>query len=149
MAEMVNIGDKPETERKARAETLIQMQPETLAAIREGRVPKGDVIAIARVAGVMGAKQCPQLLPLCHPLPLHSVDIAIDEVEGGLRVLADCSTRAATGVEMEALTACTAAALCVYDLCKALDRGMTLSSIRLLRKEGGRSGDWRHPDAGQ
>jgi len=143
-ARMVDVGDKSPTDRRARAEAWVEMQPETLAAIVEGRLPKGDLGAVVRVAGVMAAKETSRLIPLCHPLPLSkiSVDLEIPEPppEGTrLRIVTEARCTGPTGVEMEALTAAGVAALTVYDMCKAIDRGMTITRVRLLEKTGGKS----------
>lgn len=147
MAKMVDVSDRPATERRAWATVRVRMRADTLLAIRAGRIAKGDVVTVARIAGITGAKQCSQLLPLCHPLPLDGVQVDIeDDGDDGLRILASCRTRAATGVEMEALTACAATALCVYDMCKTQDPEMTIDGLCLLRKEGGRSGLWQRQE---
>ena len=142
-ARMVEVGAKPETEREALARGSIVMRPETLALIRRGGVEKGDVLATARLAGVMGAKQTPQLIPLCHPIPLTHVDVdfAFDESRSAIDITATARATARTGVEMEALTAVTVAALTIYDMAKAADRAMRIEGVRLVRKRGGRSGD--------
>ena len=142
-ARMVEVGAKPETAREAVARGSIVMRPETLDLIRRGGVEKGDVLATARLAGVMGAKQTPQLIPLCHPIPLTHVDVefAFDESRSAIDITATARAVARTGVEMEALTAVTVAALTVYDMAKAADRGMRVEGVRLVRKSGGRSGD--------
>jgi cyclic pyranopterin monophosphate synthase len=144
-ARMVDVGAKPETARVARAEGSITMSAEALAAIERNAVSKGDVIATARIAGIMAAKKTSELIPLCHPLPLTDagVDIEVDHSLPGLRVTAWASAHGRTGVEMEALTAVTVALLTVYDMAKALDRGMEISGIRLVEKRGGKSGDWK------
>jgi len=144
-ARMVDVGGKPETARLARADGSITMSAESLAAIERNAVSKGDVIATARIAGIMAAKKTSDLIPLCHPLPLTDagVDIEVDRSLPGLRVTAWASTHGRTGVEMEALTAVTVALLTVYDMAKALDRGMEISGIRLIEKRGGKSGDWK------
>jgi cyclic pyranopterin monophosphate synthase len=144
-ARMVDVGAKPETARVARAEGSITMSAEALAAIERNAVSKGDVIATARIAGIMAAKKTSELIPLCHPLPLTDagVDIEVDHSLPGLRATAWASTHGRTGVEMEALTAVTVALLTVYDMAKALDRGMEISGIRLIEKRGGKSGDWK------
>ncbi|HEX8692780.1 MAG TPA: cyclic pyranopterin monophosphate synthase MoaC [Longimicrobium sp.] len=141
---MVDVGEKAVSRRLAVAEGHVRMAPETLAAIVEGRAPKGDVLGVARLAGIMGAKRTADLIPLCHPLPLDSVEVDLepDAALPGVRAVATARVEAKTGVEMEALTAVTCALLTVYDMCKARDRGMQLGGIRLLRKEGGRSGTW-------
>jgi cyclic pyranopterin monophosphate synthase len=148
-AHMVDVGDKAETVRVATAEGHVKMQPETLAIIREGNAKKGDVIGTARLAGIMAAKQTPNLIPLCHPLMLTkvTVDITEDPALPGLRVTATTKLTGRTGVEMEALTAVSVACLTIYDMAKAVDRTMEIGSIRLLEKSGGKSGDFRHPEA--
>jgi cyclic pyranopterin monophosphate synthase len=144
-ARMVDVGAKADTARTARAEGSITMSAETLAAIERNAVAKGDVIAAARIAGIMAAKKTAELIPLCHPIPLTDagVDIDVDRSLPGLRIKAWASTQGKTGVEMEALTAVTVALLTVYDMAKALDRGMEISGIRLVEKRGGKSGDWK------
>ena len=144
-AHMVDVGEKHETERVAVAEGRITMQPETLSLIREGKTPKGDVLSAARIAGIMAAKKTAELIPLCHPLPLTAVDVelTLNNDPPHVHCVARVATRARTGVEMEALVAVELALLTVYDMCKAVDRAMTLTDIRLLSKSGGRSGDWR------
>ena len=146
-ARMVDVGAKPDTERVAEARGSVSMSPETLQLIEEGGFEKGDVIAIARVAGVMAAKQTSNLIPLCHPLPLTQVNIEIGPlVDGsGLGIACTARTRAKNGVEMEALTGVSIAALTVYDMCKSADRAMVVGDIRLTRKSGGKSGDYRAP----
>lgn len=141
---MVDVGDKTPTSRRALAEGTIRMAEETLRAITEGAVTKGNVLVVAQLAGVMGAKRAADLIPLCHPLPLSAVrvDVEPDPDLPGLRVRAEARVEGRTGVEMEALTAVACTLLTVYDMCKALDRGMEIGGIRLLRKEGGRSGTW-------
>ena len=144
-ARMVDVGDKHETSRVAVAEGAVLMAPATLATIREGNSRKGDVIGTARIAGIMAAKRTHELIPLCHPLALSSVaiDIAPDETLPGLRVRATVALIGKTGVEMEALTAVSVACLTIYDMAKAVDRGLEISAIRLLEKRGGRSGTWK------
>lgn len=144
-ARMVNVGAKSETERTAVAEGRVRMQPETLRLIREGRLGKGDVLAVAQVAGVMAAKRTWELIPLCHPLLLSGVDLLfyLDEEEAVVEIVATVQSHGKTGVEMEALTAVSAAALTIYDMCKAVDRGMEIEQVRLLEKSGGRSGHYR------
>ena len=148
-AHMVDVGGKAETERVATAEGSVKMRPETLELIRSGSAAKGDVIATARIAGIMAAKKTHELIPLCHPLLLSkiSVDIEADEALPGLHVSASVKLTGRTGVEMEALTAVSVACLTIYDMAKAVDKGMTIQDIRLLRKTGGKSGDWS-ADAG-
>lgn len=142
-ASMVDVGGKPDTEREAVARGFISMRPETLTLIRDGLVKKGDVLSVARLAGIMGAKHTPQLIPLCHAIPLDqvAVDLEQDEKKGGIHITASAKTTAKTGVEMEALTAVSVAALTLYDMCKSTDRGMRIQDIRLVRKTGGKSGD--------
>ncbi len=144
-ARMVDVGEKAETARTARAEGSIKMSAQTLAAVERNALSKGDVLAAARIAGIMAAKRTAELIPLCHPLPLTDagVDIDVDRELPGLRVTAWASTQARTGVEMEALTAVTVALLTVYDMAKSLDREMEISGIRLIEKRGGKSGDWK------
>ncbi|CAO3420626.1 cyclic pyranopterin monophosphate synthase MoaC [Azospirillum doebereinerae] len=143
-AVMVDVSDKAETERSATAAGSVVMQPETLRLILEGGVKKGDVLSVARLAGIMGAKRTPDLIPLCHPLMLTSVkvDLTCDPDRNAVDITATCKLNGRTGVEMEALTAVSVAALTVYDMCKAVDRGMTITAVRLLHKAGGKSGDW-------
>lgn len=143
-ANMVDIGDKPDTLRIARAEAFIQMQPETIRLIAEGGHKKGDVLTVARIAGIQAAKRCADLVPLCHPLLLSAIEVipALDYANRRVHITTECRVTGPTGVEMEALTAASVAALAVYDMCKAVDRGMTISNVRLLHKSGGRSGDW-------
>ena len=141
-AHMVDISTKQESEREAVAEGRVSMRPGTLALILAGDVPKGDVMAVARIAGIMAAKRTADIVPLCHPLALASVQVELEADEGAsaVAIRARCRLKGRTGVEMEALTAVTAAALTVYDMCKSVDRSMTLENIRLLSKSGGRSG---------
>lgn len=142
-ARMVDVSAKAETVRTARAEALVVMQPATLELILSGGSPKGDVLAVARVAGIMGAKRTSELIPLCHPLPLSSVTVDFEATGlGTLRVEAVARTTGKTGVEMEALTAVTIAALTVYDMCKAAEKGIRIEGVRLLEKHGGKSGGW-------
>jgi len=147
-ARMVDVGDKDETERRARAEALVTMSAETLAAVESGGVPKGDVIAVARLAGITAAKRTSDLIPLCHQLSLSFIDVQIeaDSSLPGLRVSSEARLRGRTGVEMEALVAVSVAALTIYDMCKAIDRGMEVSAVHLVEKSGGRSGTWRRED---
>jgi cyclic pyranopterin phosphate synthase len=144
-AHMVDVGDKPVSRRRAVAEGRIEMADETLDMIEQGRHRKGDVLGIARIAGIMAAKRTAELIPLCHPLALTSVDLAFECARQPARIhcVATVETRGQTGVEMEALAAVQIALLTVYDMCKAVDRGMTMDGVRLLEKSGGRSGDWR------
>jgi len=143
-ARMVDVGAKPDTERTAVAGGSVYMQPETLRLIRDGALKKGDVLTVARLAGIMGAKKTAELIPLCHPLPLTHIDVEVtlDEAKSAVHITATARTAGKTGVEMEALTAVTTAALTVYDMAKAVDRAMRLSDIRLLEKHGGQHGDY-------
>jgi indole-3-glycerol phosphate synthase len=143
-ARMVDVSDKAETDRVAAAGARVVMRRETLERIRSGDVAKGDVLAVARLAGIMAAKRTAELIPLCHPLALTSVNVelACQPERSAVEITATCRLRGRTGVEMEALTAASVAALTVYDMCKAVDRGMVITDLRLLRKSGGRSGDW-------
>ncbi len=143
-AAMVDVGDKSVTVRVASAEGLVLMAPETLEMIRSGAAKKGDVLSIARIAGIMAAKKTHELIPLCHPLLLDkvSVDLEIEPALPGIRVTAGARVSGKTGIEMEALTAVSVACLTIYDMAKAVDRGMSITGIRLLEKSGGRSGDW-------
>lgn len=149
-AEMVDVGGKDDTRRTAIAAGAVKMAPETLQAILDGNAKKGDVIAVARLAGIMAAKKTHDLIPLCHPLALTkiAVDIVPDEALPGLRVEAMARLTGKTGVEMEALTAASVACLTIYDMAKALDKGMIITDIRLIEKTGGKSGSWRAADAG-
>lgn len=142
---MVDVSDKNITERTATAVGSVIMEPETVAKILEGGFKKGDVLSVARLAGIMGAKRTPDLIPLCHPLALSSVkvDLSVDEARNAVDITATCKLKGRTGVEMEALTAVSVAALTVYDMCKAVDRGMRITDIRLMHKAGGKSGEYR------
>ena len=144
-AHMVDVGDKDVTERDATAAASIKMAPETLKLIQDGDAKKGDVLGVARLAGIMAAKKTADLIPLCHPLALSNVtvDFTIDEAESVIEVRATCKLKGRTGVEMEALTAASIAALTIYDMCKAVDRGMTILNTRLLKKSGGKSGTYK------
>ncbi|MDR0514279.1 MAG: cyclic pyranopterin monophosphate synthase MoaC [Coriobacteriaceae bacterium] len=147
---MVDVSAKADTQRQAIAEGFIAMAPATLALITEGKAAKGDVLACARVAGVMAAKQTASIIPMCHPLNITKAKISCEPVDAGergdgkvgIRVLATCGVTGKTGIEMEALTAASVACLTIYDMCKAVDRGMEITEVRLLRKEGGKSGLW-------
>lgn len=143
-ARMVDIGTKAVTERVAVASAVVSMRPETLALLERGGHKKGDVLAVARIAGIQGAKKCPDLIPLCHPLMLTSVEIDFrtDSAASCVHIEACCKVSGKTGVEMEALTAVTVAALTVYDMCKAVDKEMEIRRVGLLHKSGGKSGDW-------
>jgi len=142
-ARMVDVDGKPDTERLAVARGEITMRPETLALIQEGGIPKGDVLAVAQVAGVMAAKRTHELIPLCHPLLLThvAIEFAPNEAENLIEITATVKTTGKTGVEMESLTAVAVAALTIYDMCKAVDRAMHITNIRLIRKSGGKSGE--------
>jgi len=145
-ARMVDIGAKAPTERKAVATGRIRMSAEALSAIREGDAPKGDVLAAARIAGIMAAKKTGDLIPLCHPLALDSVTVEFAFEEGAVRTTATASLTGKTGVEMEAMTAASIALLTIYDMAKALDKAMVIEGVRLLSKSGGKSGEWRAPE---
>jgi len=149
-ARMVDVSDKDETDRVAAAGACVQMRPETLARIQAGEIGKGDVLATARLAGIMAAKRTAELIPLCHPLALTSVavELACLPDRSAVEITATCRVKGRTGVEMEALTAASVAALTVYDMCKAIDRGMTVTDLRLLKKSGGKSGDYEAPPNG-
>lgn len=144
-AVMVDVSAKAETERSATAAGAVHMQPETIALIQAGKMKKGDVLTVAQLAGIMAAKRTPDLIPLCHPLSLTSVKVTleVDEAASAVTIEATCKLRGRTGVEMEALTAVSAAALTVYDMCKAVDRSMRIGGIRLVHKAGGKSGEYR------
>ena len=144
-AHIVDVTDKAVTARAATASSCLRMKPETLTAIVEGDMPKGDVLAVARIAGIQAAKKCAELIPLCHPLPLSSVtvDLRADADLPGVRIEVTCKVTGQTGVEMEALTAASVAALTLYDMCKAIDRGMIIESTKLNTKSGGANGAWQ------
>lgn len=144
---MVDVSDKPATARRAVAEAFVSVEQETLTAIIDGQVGKGDVLTVAEMAGVMGGKRTSELIPLCHPIPLTDlvVEITPERATGGLRIRATAATVGPTGVEMEALTAVSVAALTVYDMVKGVDRGAHIRDARLLEKSGGKSGEWRRP----
>ena len=142
-ARMVDVGGKPATQRRAVASGRITMSAEALAAIREGNAPKGDVLGTARIAGIMAAKRTGELIPLCHPLGLEAVNIDFAYEEGAIRATATASLTGRTGVEMEAMTAASVALLTIYDMAKAIDKGMIISDVRLIAKTGGKSGDWK------
>jgi len=143
-ARMVDVTEKPQTDRSATAEGKVLMHPATLAMIRGGAMKKGDVLAVAQVAGIMAAKRTHELVPMCHPIALTAVDIAFTEMDApcGVYIRATTRCRGETGVEMEALTACSVAALTIYDMCKAVQRDMEITEVRLLEKSGGKSGDF-------
>ena len=142
-ARMVDVAGKPVTAREATATGRITLSAEALAAVRDGTAKKGDVLAVARIAGIMAAKRTSELIPLCHPLPLARAALDLELGDGAITATATCATDGKTGVEMEALTAVTVALLTIYDMAKALDRGMAIDGVRLLTKSGGASGDWR------
>jgi len=144
-ARMVDVGDKAHTVRQATARATVSMRPETLTLIKKGELKKGDVLTVAKIAGIQAAKKCSELIPLCHPLALSSVDITFDVDQDNSRVVIStmCRLTGQTGVEMEALTAAAVAALTIYDMCKAVDRNMTIGDIELVTKSGGESGDWQ------
>lgn len=146
-AHMVDVGAKDETARVAVAGGRIRMLPGTLARIRDGTAAKGDVLGVARIAAIQGAKRTAELIPLCHPLPLTrvAVEFSLDDADSAVAVQATAECLGRTGVEMEALTAATVALLTIYDMCKAVDRGMTIEAVRLLEKRGGKSGHWKAP----
>jgi cyclic pyranopterin phosphate synthase len=142
---MVDVGAKETTDRRAVAQAVVRMSPETAALVEQGDAPKGDVIGTARIAGIQAAKRTAELIPLCHPLPLSFVDVeaTIDADGGMVRLTAEARTTGQTGVEMEALTAASVAALTVYDMVKGVERGVTIGEVALLEKSGGKSGEWR------
>jgi cyclic pyranopterin phosphate synthase len=143
-AVMVDVTDKPDSQRAATARARVVMQPETLAVVVAGTAKKGDVLGTARLAGIMAAKRTADLIPLCHPIPITSVTLELEATEGGaVEISATVRTTGRTGVEMEALTAVSVAALTVYDMCKAIDRGMRIEAVRVVHKEGGASGAFR------
>ena len=143
---MVEVGKKPETVRRAVAQARVAISPRAMAAVMEGTVPKGDVGAVARLAGIMAAKRTSELIPLCHPLSLSGIEVNVDPSEDGMVITAEVRTTARTGVEMEAMLAVSVAALAVYDMVKGLDRGVVIGPVQLLHKSGGRSGEWRRSD---
>ncbi len=150
-ARMVDVGAKAETAREAVATGRVRMRGETLRLLREGNLPKGDVLGVARVAGIMAAKRTPDLIPLCHPLLLTkvTVEFAFDEAASAVEITATVRCKGQTGVEMEALTAVSVAALTIYDMAKAVEKGMVIEGIRLLEKRGGKSGTWRAGEDGE
>ena len=149
---MVDVSEKADTSRLAVAQARIVLGADVLQRIREQSIAKGDLLATARIAGIQGAKKCSDLIPLCHPLPLSKVTIEINEFtdsdKTGLEVVASCKTTGKNGVEMEALTAASVSALTIYDMCKALDKGIVIESVQLLEKQGGKSGSWVRSDHG-
>ena len=144
-ARMVDVSDKPASTREAVAEGFLRMAPETLEVALSGEGKKGDVRAVAEIAGVMAAKKTADLIPMCHPLALSKVEVRVEPAEGGLAVTARVKTTGSTGVEMEALTAASVALLTLYDMLKAAEKGMVIEHVRLVEKTGGKSGDWRAP----
>ena len=144
---MVDTSAKPATARRAVASARVQMSSETLAALKSHRTPKGDPLEAARLAGIMAAKKTAELIPLCHPLPITHIEITAELESDGVYLESEVATNAQTGVEMEALTAVSVAALTVYDMCKALDKGITIKEVRLESKTGGKSGDYYRPDS--
>lgn len=147
-ARMVDVGEKPENERMARARAIVRMSKETARAVEEGDGPKGDVVGPARIAGIAAAKRTGDLIPLAHPLPLTFADVEIEVLpgEGAVRIEAEARVVGRTGVEMEAMTACSVAALTIYDMVKGLERGARIESVELMEKRGGRSGHWTSED---
>ena len=143
---MVDVGAKEVTDRRAVARAVVRMAPQTAAAVARGDAPKGDVVGTARIAGIQAAKRTAELIPLCHPLPLSFVDVRIDVRDDRVEIETEARTSGQTGVEMEALTAASVAALTVYDMVKGIERGVEIASLVLLEKSGGRSGDWRRGD---
>ena len=142
-ARMVDVGDKQMTRRTAQAQAIVTMQPETLQKMLDGDMPKGDVFSCARIAGIMAAKHTSELIPMCHPLPIDSVEVALTPLPPDrVRIISTLRCTYKTGIEMEALTAASVAALTVYDMCKAIDRGMRVDKVMLLHKEGGKSGEY-------
>jgi cyclic pyranopterin phosphate synthase len=141
-AAMVDVGAKPVTERTATARSRVTMLPATAALIRSGGAKKGDVLGVARIAGIMASKRTAELIPLCHPLPISAVSLELEVAEGAVEIAATVRTSGQTGVEMEALTAVSVAALTVYDMCKSVDRGMRIEAVRLTHKSGGKSGEF-------
>lgn len=142
-ARMVDVGGKAATNRTAMAEAIVRMRPETADAVFGGSLPKGDALAVARIAGIQAAKRTSDLIPLCHPVALTSVDVDIERVEEGARIVCRAGSTGQTGVEMEALTAVAVAALSLYDMIKGVERGAVVGPVRLLEKSGGRSGSWK------
>jgi cyclic pyranopterin monophosphate synthase len=144
---MVDVSDKPVTARRATAEALVAVSPETMSMVIDGGGPKGDVLGVAEIAGVMAGKKTSELIPLCHPLPLTDLVVSVtpDRAAGVLRVKAEAATTAQTGVEMEAMTAASVAALTIYDMVKGVERGVEVRSVRLISKTGGKSGEWHRP----
>lgn len=144
-ARMVDVTGKDVTARTATAQALLELSPDVVALLRSGASPKGDALAVARIAGILGAKRVPDLIPLCHPVALHAVSVELEVEDAGVRITASVRTADRTGVEMEAMMAAAIAGLSLYDMVKALDRGATLTGLAVLEKSGGRSGTWRRP----
>jgi cyclic pyranopterin phosphate synthase len=142
-ARMVDVTAKSETVREAKAEALVEMSASTMELLRKNGLPKGNAIEVARIAGIQAGKRTSELIPLCHPLALTHLDVTIDITEPGARIQAVARTKAETGVEMEALTAVSVAALTLYDMCKAVEKGISIGPVRLLEKSGGKSGNWK------
>ena len=142
-ARMVDVTAKDETLRLARAEAFVEMSPETIDLLRENGLPKGNAIEVARIAGIQAGKKTSELIPLCHPLALTHLDVSIEIVKSGARIETVARTKAETGVEMEALTAASVAALTLYDMCKAVEKGISIGPVRLMEKSGGKSGHWK------
>ena len=139
---MVDVTEKDQTMRVARAEAFVEMSAETVKLLRDRAMPKGNPLEVARIAGIQAGKKTSELIPLCHPLPLTHLDISIDVIDSGARIEAIARTKAETGVEMEAMTAVSIAALTLYDMCKAVEKGISIGPVRLLEKSGGKSGHW-------
>jgi cyclic pyranopterin phosphate synthase len=140
---IIDISKKPVTLREALAQAQIRLQPQTLKLIREKKIPKGDILTLAQCAGILAAKKVDELIPLCHPLLLDHVSISFKLEKGGIIIFARCKTRSKTGVEMEAMVACSIAALTIYDMCKSLDRGAAIEEVKLMEKRGGKSGHYK------
>jgi cyclic pyranopterin phosphate synthase len=143
---MVDVGDKPSTRRRAVAEGFVAMSPDLVEKFFQGELAKGDAAAVARIAGITGAKKTSDLIPLCHPITLSSVEVSLEPGGHGVVIIATVSTTGQTGVEMEAMTAVSTAALAIYDMVKGIERGVTIESVRLREKEGGRTGTWKRPE---
>ena len=141
---MVDVSGKQVTHRSATAQAFVRLDQNIIEAIVDGSNAKGDLLAVARIAGIQAAKKCADLIPLCHPLPLTKVSIDLEVLESGIEVTSVCRTSGQTGVEMEALTAASVTALTIYDMCKSMDKGIVIEGIKLLEKSGGKSGDWSH-----
>ena len=145
-AKMVDVGAKSPTQRRAIAEAFVRMSPSLVGRLRGNALPKGDPFEVVRIAGIQAAKKTSDLIPLCHPLPLTHIEVSVEIEESGVRIETSASTRAETGVEMEALVAASVSALAMYDMCKAVDKGVEIGPIRLLEKSGGKSGDWKREE---